>query len=33
MTGVEFQTYAASFKKWFGQDLPSPKIGFPIEYS
>lgn len=32
MTGVDFQTYAASFKKWFGQDLPTPKIGFPIEY-
>jgi polar amino acid transport system substrate-binding protein len=32
MTGVEFNTYAASFKKWFGVDLPQPKIGFPVEY-
>ncbi len=22
MTGVEFGTYSASFKKWFGVDLP-----------
>jgi polar amino acid transport system substrate-binding protein len=32
MTGVEFDSYAASFKKWFGVDLPQPKIGFPAEY-
>jgi len=32
MTGVEFPTYAASFKKWFGVDLPPPKIGFPVEF-
>jgi polar amino acid transport system substrate-binding protein len=32
MTGVDFPTYAASFKKWFGVDLPSPAIGFPVEY-
>lgn len=32
MTGVEFNTYAASFKKWFGVDLPPPKIGFPVEF-
>jgi polar amino acid transport system substrate-binding protein len=32
MTGVEFPTYAASFKQWFGVDLPSPKIGFPVEF-
>lgn len=32
MTGVEFDTYAASFKKWFGEELDPPKIGFPIEY-
>ena len=32
MTGVEFPTYAASFKQWFGVDLPSPAIGFPVEY-
>jgi len=32
MTGVEFGTYSASFKKWFGVDLPQPKIGFPVEF-
>ena len=32
MTGVEFNTYAASFKEWFGVDLPPPQIGFPVEY-
>lgn len=29
MSGVEFDTYAASFKKWFGETLPPPKIGYP----
>ncbi|WP_210643898.1 MULTISPECIES: transporter substrate-binding domain-containing protein [unclassified Pseudomonas] len=32
MTGVEFPTYAASFKQWFGVELPSPAIGFPVEF-
>ncbi|WP_244639421.1 transporter substrate-binding domain-containing protein [Aureimonas endophytica] len=32
MTGVEFDTYAASFKKWFGKDLAPPAIGFPVEF-
>ncbi|KKA10091.1 ABC transporter substrate-binding protein [Pseudomonas ogarae] len=32
MTGVEFPTYAASFKQWFGVELPSPVIGFPVEF-
>lgn len=32
MTGVEFNTYAASFEKWFGVELDPPQIGFPIEY-
>ena len=32
MTGVEFDTYAASFKNWFGAELAPPKIGFPVEY-
>lgn len=32
MTGVEFPTYAASFKQWFGVDLPTPPIGFPVEF-
>ncbi|MDH3235030.1 MAG: transporter substrate-binding domain-containing protein [Alphaproteobacteria bacterium] len=33
MTGVEFGTYAASFKKWFGVELSPPQIGFPVEYN
>jgi polar amino acid transport system substrate-binding protein len=33
MTGIEFASYSASFKKWFGVDLPTPTIGFPLEYS
>ena len=33
MTGIEFPTYKASFKKWFGQDLPNPTVGFPLEYT
>lgn len=32
MTGVEFESYAASFKKWFGVELEPPRIGFPVEY-
>jgi len=32
MAGVEFNTYAASFKQWFGVDLPPPSIGFPVEF-
>ena len=32
MTGVEFNTYAASFKKWFAAKLSPPQIGFPVEF-
>ena len=32
MTGVEFQTYATSFKTWFGVELQPPHIGFPVEF-
>ena len=32
MTGVEFPTYAASFKNWFGVELAPPHIGFPVEF-
>ncbi|MCK0198737.1 transporter substrate-binding domain-containing protein [Ancylobacter sp. 6x-1] len=32
MSGVEFDTYAKSFKTWFGKDLPPPQIGFPVEF-
>ena len=31
MTGVDFATYAASFKKWFGEEPPAPQVGFPGE--
>jgi polar amino acid transport system substrate-binding protein len=33
MTGVDFQTYAAAFKTYFAQDLPTPTIGFPLEFA
>ena len=33
MVGTEFPIYAASFKKWFGVDLSSPKLGFPVEFA
>lgn len=32
MTGVEFNTYAASFKQWFGAEPSPPQIGFPVEF-
>lgn len=32
MTGLEWKTYAAAFKKYFGQDLSSPATGFPVEF-
>lgn len=32
MTGVEFNTYSASFKQWFGAELSPPQIGFPVEF-
>ena len=32
MTGVEFDTYAADFEKWFGTRPPEPKVGFPTEF-
>jgi polar amino acid transport system substrate-binding protein len=31
LTGVEFDTFKASFEKWFGETPPAPKIGFPTE--
>ncbi len=33
MTGVDFQAYKTAFKTYFGQDLPTPTIGFPMEYA
>ncbi len=33
MMGVDFDYFAASYKKWFGIELPTPKVGFPTEFS
>lgn len=33
MMGVDFDSFAESYKKWFGIDLPTPKVGFPSEFS
>lgn len=33
MTGVDFQVYATAFKTYFAQDLPTPTIGFPLEFA
>jgi polar amino acid transport system substrate-binding protein len=32
MTGLDFPTYQAAFKTYFGIDLPNPPTGFPLEY-
>jgi polar amino acid transport system substrate-binding protein len=32
MVGVEFDTYAAAFNRFFGIELAPPPIGFPVEY-
>ncbi|WP_230472563.1 transporter substrate-binding domain-containing protein [Gibbsiella quercinecans] len=32
MVGVDFADYAAAYMKWFGSDLATPAIGFPVEY-
>ncbi|MBO1077623.1 transporter substrate-binding domain-containing protein [Roseomonas haemaphysalidis] len=33
MMGVDFDYFAASYKKWFGIELPTPKVGFPSEFA
>jgi polar amino acid transport system substrate-binding protein len=33
MMGVDFDSMAASYKKWFGIELQIPKTGFPTEFS
>ncbi|WP_160000206.1 transporter substrate-binding domain-containing protein [Roseomonas sp. 18066] len=33
MMGVDFDYFAASYKKWFGIELAMPKVGFPAEFS
>jgi polar amino acid transport system substrate-binding protein len=32
MTGVEFETYAKAFEKYFGVKLAPPPVGFPVEF-
>jgi len=32
MTGVEFDTYASGFEKYFGVKLNPPPVGFPVEF-
>lgn len=33
LVGETFEYMAASYKKWFGIDLPTPKVGFPQEFA
>ena len=32
MVGINYARYRASFKQWFGEDLPLPTVGFPLEF-
>lgn len=32
MVGLDFPIYQAAFKTYFGEDLPTPPIGFPVEF-
>jgi polar amino acid transport system substrate-binding protein len=33
MMGVDFDYFAASYRKWFGIELETPKVGFPTEFA
>ncbi len=33
MCGVDFDTFSASYKNWFGIELATPKVGFPAEFA
>lgn len=33
LMGVDFDYMKASYQKWFGIDLPTPKVGFPQEFA
>jgi polar amino acid transport system substrate-binding protein len=33
MVGINNKRYRASFKQWFGEDLPLPTVGYPLEFS
>ena len=32
MVGINHKRYRASFKQWFGEDVPLPIVGYPLEY-
>jgi polar amino acid transport system substrate-binding protein len=32
MVGINHKRYRASFKQWFGEDVPLPSVGYPIEF-
>jgi len=32
MLGINSKRYRASFKQWFGEDLPLPTVGYPLEF-
>lgn len=32
MVGLDFPIYRAGFKTYFGEELPNPPIGFPVEF-
>ena len=32
MVGLDFPIYQAAFKTYFGEELPNPPIGFPVEF-
>ncbi len=32
MVGLDFPIYQTAFKTYFGEDLPNPPIGFPVEF-
>lgn len=33
MMGVDFDAFAALYKKWFGIELETPKVGYPSEFA
>lgn len=32
MVGINARRHRASFKQWFGDDVPLPKVGYPLEF-
>ena len=32
MVGINSRRHRASFKQWFGEDVPLPKVGYPLEF-